>query len=370
VDTVARLGGDEFAVILEEFRAKREVIAVAERIQETLRRPCLVCGSEVFPGASIGIVLRTKEYTSSEDILRDADIAMYRAKEMGRPYMIFDRRMHKEILEALSLEAELREAMVRDQMVLHYQPIVNVDTRGLEGFEALVRWNHPSRGIVPPGKFIPLAEETGIILPLGRWVIAEACRQLGRWQRTIPGAERLSVSVNVSCRQFARDGLVEHVAQVLQETGLDPSCLKIEITESVLMRDTARSISELNRLKALGVRIAVEDFGTGYSSLSYLRQLPIDHLKIDRSFISGSDNVEDNVKIVTSIISLARNLGLTVIAEGVEREDQFARLQSVRCDKAQGYMFSRPVDGVAAGRYIRESLRRSAGAWPLDSSPS
>ncbi|MFZ5812661.1 MAG: sensor domain-containing protein [Thermodesulfobacteriota bacterium] len=370
VDTVARLGGDEFAVILEEFRAKREVIAVAERIQETLRRPCLVCGSEVFPGASVGIVLRTKEYTSSEDILRDADIAMYRAKEMGRPYLIFDRRMHKEILEAISLEAELREAMVHDQMVLHYQPIVNVDSRGLEGFEALVRWNHPTRGIVPPGKFIPLAEETGIILPLGRWVISEACRQVGLWQRTIPGAERLSVSVNVSCRQFARDGLVEHVAQVLEETGLDPARLKLEITESVLMRDTARSIHELKRLKALGVRIAVDDFGTGYSSLSYLRQLPIDHLKIDRSFISGSDNVEDNVKIVTSIISLARNLGLTVIAEGVEREDQFARLQSVRCDKAQGYMFSRPVDGDAAERYIRESLRRSAGAWPLDSSRS
>ncbi len=370
VDTVARLGGDEFAVILEEFRAKREVINVAERIQESLRRPCLVCGGEVFPGASIGIVLRTKEYTSSEDILRDADIAMYRAKELSRSYMIFDRRMHKEILETISLEAELREALAHGDMVLHYQPIVNVDSRGLEGFEALVRWNHPTRGIVPPGKFIPLAEETGIILPLGRWVITEACRQLGHWQRTIPGAERLSVSVNVSCRQFGRDGLVEHVAQVLEETGLDPSLLKLEITESVLMRDTGHSIHELNRLKALGVRIAVDDFGTGYSSLAYLRQLPIDLLKIDRSFISGSDNPEDNIQIVRSIISLARNLGLTVIAEGVEREDQFARLQSVRCDKAQGYMFSRPVDVGAAERYIRDSLSRSSEVWPPDSSRS
>ncbi|MDQ7830219.1 MAG: EAL domain-containing protein [Desulfovibrionaceae bacterium] len=358
VDTVARLGGDEFAVILEEFKIKREVLTVAERIQETLRRPCTICGNEVYPGASIGIVLRTKEYDSAEDVLRDADIAMYRAKESGKPYMIFDRRMHKEILEIISLEAELRDALAKGELVLHYQPIVNVDTRALEGFEALVRWNHPLRGIVPPAKFIPLAEETGIILPLGRWVIIEACRQLGHWQKTIPGAERLSVSVNVSCRQFVRDGLVEYVAQVLEETGLDPSRLKLEITESVLMQDTSHSIHELNRLKALGVRIAVDDFGTGYSSLSYLRQLPIDHLKIDRSFISGSDNAEDNIQIVKSIITLARNLGLTVIAEGVEREDQFARLQNVRCDKAQGYMFSRPVDSIAAERYILEYQRR------------
>ncbi len=358
VDTVARLGGDEFAVILEEFKIKREVLTVAERIQEALRRSCTICGNEVYPGASIGIVLRTKEYDSAEDVLRDADIAMYRAKESGKPYMIFDRRMHKEILEIISLEAELRDALAKGELVLHYQPIVNVDTRALEGFEALVRWNHPLKGIVPPAKFIPLAEETGIILPLGRWVIIEACRQLGHWQKTIPGAERLSVSVNVSCRQFVRDGLVEYVAQVLEETGLDPSRLKLEITESVLMQDTSHSIHELNRLKALGVRIAVDDFGTGYSSLSYLRQLPIDHLKIDRSFISGSDNAEDNIQIVKSIITLARNLGLTVIAEGVEREDQFARLQNVRCDKAQGYMFSRPVDSIAAERYILDYQRR------------
>ncbi|NDY58709.1 EAL domain-containing protein [Desulfovibrio sulfodismutans] len=370
VDTVARLGGDEFAVILEEFKIKREVLTVAERIQETLRRPCTICGNEVYPGASIGIVLRTKEYDSAEDVLRDADIAMYRAKETGKPYMIFDRRMHKEILEVISLEAELRDALSNDELVLHYQPIVNVDTRALEGFEALVRWNHPLKGIVPPDKFIPLAEETGIILPLGRWVIVEACRQLGKWQKTIPGAERLSVSVNVSCRQFVRDGLVEYVAQVLEETGIDPARLKLEITESVLMQDTSHSIHELNRLKALGVRIAVDDFGTGYSSLSYLRQLPIDHLKIDRSFISGSDNAEDNIQIVKSIISLARNLGLTVIAEGVEHEDQFARLQDVRCDKAQGYMFSRPVDSIAAERYILDYQRRLAEACSLGTPPA
>jgi Amt family ammonium transporter len=366
VDTVARLGGDEFAVILEEFKAKREVLSVAERLHEALRRPCTICGNEVFPGASIGIVLRTKEYGCAEDVLRDADIAMYRAKELGKPFMIFDRKMHKEILETISLEAELRDALTRGQLVLHYQPIVNVDSRALEGFEALVRWNHPIRGIVPPAKFIPLAEETGIILPLGRFVIAEACRQLGQWQKTIPGAEHLSVSVNVSCRQFVRDGLVEHVAQVLEESGIDPARLKLEITESVLMQDTRHSISELNRLKALGVRIAVDDFGTGYSSLSYLRQLPIDHLKIDRSFISGTDNPDDNIQIVKSIISLARNLGLTVIAEGVEREDQFARLQNVRCDKAQGYMFSRPVDSNAAERYIHQCLRGMAETCPAD----
>jgi Amt family ammonium transporter len=354
MDTVARLGGDEFAVILEELKSKKEVMAVVERIGGALGQSCALCGTTVTPGASIGIVLRTRDYASAEDILRDADIAMYRAKEQGRPSMIFDRRMHQEILEAISLEADLRQAISGGELLLHYQPIVDVANGRIEGFEALVRWDHPNRGLVPPGQFIPLAEETGLILPLGRFVIAEACRQLRDWQLEMPEAGHLSVSVNVSCRQFVKDGLVDHVAQVLADTGLAPDCLKLEITESVLMHDAQHTAQELTRLKALGVKIAIDDFGTGYSSLSYLRQLPIDHLKIDRSFISGADCDGESQEIVKSIISLARSLGLTVIAEGVERADQLDRLRRCACDKAQGFMFSRPVDKDAAGRLIRQ----------------
>ncbi|BAH77941.1 sensor domain-containing protein [Solidesulfovibrio magneticus] len=348
MDTVARLGGDEFAVILEELKSKKEVMAVVDRIGAALGKPCMLCGTTVTPGASVGIVLRTRDYQSPEDILRDADIAMYRAKESGRPSMIFDRRMHQEILDAINLEADLRAALDRGELLLHYQPIVDVQTGRIEGFEALVRWDHPDRGLVPPVQFIPLAEETGLIQPLGRFVIAEACRQLRAWQLELPEAEQLSVSVNVSCHQFVKEGLVDHVAGVLETTGLDPACLKLEITESVLMHDAQHTAGELSRLKALGVKIAIDDFGTGYSSLSYLRQLPIDHLKIDRSFISGDDVNGESQEIVKSIIALARSLGLTVIAEGVEHQDQLDKLRNADCDKAQGFMFSRPVDKDAA----------------------
>jgi Amt family ammonium transporter len=354
MDTVARLGGDEFAVILEEFKTKKEVMAVVERIGVGLGKPFVLCGKTVTPEASIGIVLHTRDYAAADDLLRDADIAMYRAKEQGRASMIFDRKMHQEILEAVSLEADLRQALEAGELLLHYQPIVDVKDSRIVGFEALVRWDHPDRGLVPPGQFIPLAEETGLILPLGRFVIDEACRQLRAWQLEMPEAATLSVSVNVSCRQFVKDGLVEHVAQVLAATGLPPACLKLEITESVLMHDAEHTARELNRLKALGVKIAIDDFGTGYSSLSYLRQLPIDQLKIDRSFISGHGCDGESQEIVKSIISLARSLGLTVIAEGVECSDQLDRLRLADCDKAQGFMFSRPVEATAAGRLIRQ----------------
>ena len=365
MDTVARLGGDEFAIILEELKSHKEVMTVVERIGTVLAKPYVLCGATVTPGASIGIVLRTREYERAEDILRDADIAMYRAKESGRTSMIFDRQMHQEILDAITLEADLRAALERGELLLHYQPIVDVQTGRIEGFEALVRWDHPVRGLVPPVRFIPLAEETGLILPLGRFVISEACRQLRDWQLAMPEAGALSVSVNVSCRQFVKDGLVEHVSGVLAETGLDPACLKLEITESVLMHDAQHTAGELNRLKALGIKIAIDDFGTGYSSLSYLRQLPIDHLKIDRSFISGDDCNGESQEIVKSIIALARSLGLTVIAEGVEHQDQLDKLRFADCDKAQGFMFSRPVDKDAALLLIRQALDGGCGCSPV-----
>lgn len=355
MDTVARLGGDEFAIILEEFDSRIELLKVARRMHSVLCEPFSLCGSEITPGASIGIVPKMTEYTRAEEVLRDADIAMYRAKQQGKGMVLFDKRMHLELVESINLEAELREVLARDGLILHYQPIVSVADERLEGFEALVRWDHPLRGMVPPDRFIPLAEETGLIVDLGKWVLSEACSRLKSWQETIAGAKRLTMSVNVSIRQFNKPGLVEHVMDVLQHSGLDPACLKIEITESVIMCDADRTITELNRLRALGVQIAIDDFGTGYSSLSYLRRMPIDHLKIDRSFISGFAETQENDQIVQSIISLARSLGLTVIAEGVENREQLERLRALNCDKAQGFMFSRPIDNERAMELIRKS---------------
>jgi Amt family ammonium transporter len=356
VDTVARLGGDEFAIILEEFTSRKELLKVARRMHSVLCEPFMLCGNDITPGASIGIVPRMAGYTSAEDVLRDADIAMYRAKQLGKGMMLFDQRMHQELVESINLEAELREVLANDGLTLHYQPIVTVAEERLQGFEALVRWDHPLRGMVPPDRFIPLAEETGLIVELGKWVIAEACRTLRTWQDSLVCARDLTMSVNVSCRQFAKPGLVEHVLEVLRHNDLDPACLKIEVTESVLMHDISRSVTELNRLRSLGVQIAIDDFGTGYSSLSYLRRMPIDHLKIDRSFISGFEEAQENDQIVCSIISLARSLGLTVIAEGVENREQLERLRTLNCDQAQGFMFSRPVDDQRA----RELIRRFA----------
>ncbi len=355
VDTVARLGGDEFAIILEEFTARKELLKAARRMHSILCEPFSLYGSDITPGASIGIVPKVSGYISAEEVLRDADIAMYRAKQQGKGIVLFDKRMHQELVESISLEAELREVLARDGLTLHYQPIVSVIDECLQGFEALVRWNHPLRGMVPPDRFIPLAEETGLIVELGKWVIAEACRTLKSWQQSIDGAKELTVSVNVSCRQFTKPGLAEFVTEVLEQNRLDPRCLKIEVTESVIMHDVNRAIHELNRLRALGVQIAIDDFGTGYSSLAYLRRMPIDHLKIDRSFISGlEEGIKENDQIVRSIISLARSLGLGVVAEGVESREQLEWLRQLNCDRAQGFMFSRPVDDAKAQELIRK----------------
>jgi len=353
VDTVARLGGDEFALILEEFASKKELLKVARRMHSALCEPFRLHGTDIIPGASFGIVNEMAAYSSSGDVLRDADIAMYRAKHQGKGMVLFDNRMREELMETINMEAELREVLARDGLTLHYQPIVSIADEILEGFEALVRWEHPLRGMIPPDRFIPLAEETGLIVDLGKWVIREACRRLKNWQDTLTLARPLTMNVNVSIRQFARPGLVEHVMEVLGHYDLNPACLKIEVTESVIMQDADRIITELNRLRSFGVNIAIDDFGTGYSSLSYLRRMPIDHLKIDRSFISGSEDTGENDQIVRSIISLARSLGLSVIAEGVENREQLERLRALNCDKAQGFLFSRPVNDKKALELIR-----------------
>jgi Amt family ammonium transporter len=356
MDTVARLGGDEFAILLEEFGANKEVIAVASRLQTEMRRPFQWNDKEILPGASVGIVLESRDYAKAEDILRDADIAMYKAKERGRGHLVFNNRMRQEVLEVITMENELRQAIGLDQLVLHYQPIFNVVGEELEGFEALVRWNHPKQGLIMPDRFIPLAEESGIIVPLGQWVLDAACRQLRQWD--IEAGEAgcgMSMIVNLSCKQFCQHSLVEMIARGLRDNKIKPSRLKLEITESAIVHDPATATEKLRRLKELGVGLAVDDFGTGYSSLNYLRQFPVDILKIDKSFISGTETPRENAEIVRSIIDMAHSLGLRVTAEGVENQEQLQRLRSVNCDRAQGYMFAKPLASAEARRMIAKA---------------
>lgn len=358
VDTVARLGGDEFAILLEEFENSREVIQVANRIRDVLAEPFFVDENEVHTGASVGIVLDTREYHKADEILRDADIAMYQAKGRGKDRLVFSKRMHTEALQVGQLETELRLALAKNQLMLNYQPIVNVETGELQGFEALVRWNHPAKGVLLPMEFIPLAEETGLIVPLGRWVLREACTQMATWCKEEDDrcSSDVSMSVNISARQLAQTDLVEFIKGLLEELDLDPPLLKLEITETVLMDDREQAAIKMERIKALGVQIMIDDFGTGYSSLSYLQQFPVDYLKIDKAFISGQGDKRENREIVNTIILLARSLGLKVVAEGVEQPEHLDMLRELNCDDAQGFMFSRPVDKIAATDILHEFL--------------
>lgn len=355
VDTVCRLGGDEFAVLLEEVASSREVIQVADRIREVLDRPFQISGNEVYCGASIGIVLKTQGYETAEAILRDSDIAMYRSKESGKDRLAFTSRMHALAVENLRMENELRQGLKNGDLTLHYQPVVSIRNGCLQGFEALARWKHPTLGMIPPSRFIPLAEETGLIVPLGEWALTESMRQLSQWRDEHPEAHGLFLTVNISSKQFRQPDLVEFIRRGLAENRIPPRNIKLEITESVIMRDAKNSADKLGKLKSLGVKLLVDDFGTGYSSLSYLQRFPIDGLKIDRSFISGEGDPRENQEIVRTIIALARNLGLDVVAEGVETSRQLEILEALGCGSAQGYWFSRPVDAATAGRLIEMS---------------
>ena len=349
-DTVARLGGDEFAILMEEFEQSSKVLDVAERIQEESQQPFLIGNTEVRVSASIGIVLNTETYTTTEAILRDADIAMYRAKELGKArFQIFNKKLHKIAFEALQLENELREAIGK-HLTLNYQPILSGVTRSLIGFEALVRWNHPRNGLIPPNKFIPIAEETGLIIELGKWVLGEACRQLKYWQDSICEASELMMAVNISAKQFLQGDLVASVNAVLEKTGLRPGYLKIELTESAIMEGGQLAVERLRKLKNTGITLAIDDFGTGYSSLSALQRFPIDDLKIDKSFIAELERREEDQEIVKTIIALAKALKLGLVAEGVENEEQCTILESFGCDALQGFLFSPPVP---AGEIVR-----------------
>jgi diguanylate cyclase (GGDEF)-like protein/PAS domain S-box-containing protein len=356
-DTVARLGGDEFAILLNNLPDPQSALRVAERVQQELKQPFNLSGHEVFATGSIGIALSATGYSKVEDVLRDADTVMYRAKSQGKPYEVFDMVMHARVVAQMTLENDLRRALERGEFCLHYQPIVALDTGRVSGFEALVRWQHPTRGLVAPGEFIPVAEETGLIVPLGLWVLEEACREMRRWHELSPLHAGLKLSVNLSGRQFAQPDLFERVTRVLLDARFDPRCLQLEITESVIVENAKLIDSTMGALRDLGVEIAIDDFGTGYSSLSYLHRFPIHTLKIDRSFISREGaNERECDEIVRTIVVLARNMGKDVVAEGVETEQQLARLRQLGCAYGQGYLFSRPRDAAATEALLRAGL--------------
>jgi diguanylate cyclase (GGDEF)-like protein/PAS domain S-box-containing protein len=354
-DTVARLGGDEFTILLDDLADACETPLVVERIQRELASPFNLGGHEVFTTVSIGIAPSATGYDSPDEILRDADTAMYRAKSLGKSrHVVFDREMHARAVNLLQLETDLRRAVERGEFLVYYQPILTLETGSLYGFEALVRWHHPRHGLISPLDFIPVAEETGMIIPIGQWVLEESCRQLRRWQEQFPTCPPLRMSVNLSAKQFTLPDLVERIEQALRESGLDPGCLKLEITESVLMENSATAVEMLKRLRAVGVGLSIDDFGTGYSSLSYLHRFPASALKIDRSFVSRLSDNDENAELVRTIITLARTLGMKVVAEGVETARQLAQLRALECDHGQGYYFSKPMDAVAAAGYLTD----------------
>jgi diguanylate cyclase (GGDEF)-like protein len=347
-DTVARLGSDEFGVLLGPVRSIREAERVASRIETAIAEPFDLGGREVNVGASLGLAVGRAVVTYPGDLLKQAEIALHRAKlDPVRSTVLFDPEMHAQTVDRATLEHDLRRAIDRSELRLHYQPIVELATGRIVGMEALLRWLHPTRGVVPPLSFIPLAEETGLILPIGRWVLETACRQVREWQRRYPAARDLVVSVNLSARQFAMADLVSTVAAILDHTGLDPASLELEITESIVMDQSEASVERLRALRGLGVQLVLDDFGTGYSSLSYLRRLPLDTIKVDRSFVSGLglDGREATVDlpIVQAVVSLAHGLGISVVAEGIEGPGQLACLRDLDCDRGQGYHFARPL---------------------------
>jgi diguanylate cyclase (GGDEF)-like protein/PAS domain S-box-containing protein len=355
-DTVARLGGDEFTILLDDIQDATEVTNIAERLHKELTSSFNLNGYEVFTSASIGISFSTTSYNRPEELLRDADIAMYRAKERGRArYEIFDSMMYAAAMNVLQLETNLRRALERQEFEIHYQPIVSLLNNNIVGFEALVRWQQPQHGLISPAQFIPIAEETGLIVEIGYWVLREACRQLRAWQMQFPDAF-LTISVNLSSKQFLQPDLIEQIARILQETDLDASSLKLEITESVLMENTQSATAMLLQLREMNLGIHIDDFGTGYSSLSYLHRFPSSALKIDHSFVTHMGTEPQNWEIVRAIVTLADSLHIDAIAEGVETATQLAQLRELNCKYAQGYFFSHPLDSSAATALIERKI--------------
>jgi len=357
-DMVARFGGDEFAILLDAIQDASDAVRVAEKVQQAISAPFKLASHEAITTASIGVALSTSGYTEAEDIIRDADTAMYRAKDRGKARCeIFDTAMHTRAVTLLRLESDLRRALEKDELCVYYQPIVSLASGELHGFEALVRWQHPERGIVAPDDFVPLAEETGLILPIGLRVLRDACNQLRKWQQYSLSHRDLIMSVNLSGKQLMQPDLIERIEEVLHESQINPWHLKLEITETVVMENPELAAVTLAKLRSLGVRLSIDDFGTGYSSLSYLNRFPVDTLKIDRSFVTSMNAADENLQIVKTIITLAGNLGMQVVAEGVETEEQWEQLRSLKCQYGQGFLFSKPLEVTDADLFVLNSAR-------------
>jgi diguanylate cyclase (GGDEF)-like protein/PAS domain S-box-containing protein len=361
IDTLARFGGDEFVILLEDIENSEYASGVADRLQQELKRPFMVEGKEVFAPASFGVVLNTKDYNQPEDIIRDSDAAMYHAKENGKAqYKVFDKTLHKKASHLLQRETDLRKSIHRNEFENHYQPIVDLRTSSLVGFESLIRWNHPQLGLIYPDSFISIAEETGLIVPITQLIAQQACEDLCHWQKQLKDQLKLTMNINISSKHFQSPTLLDEIKEILGTTGMPPEQLKLEITETALMEDADETIRLVHRLKDFGIKLVIDDFGTGYSSLSYLQRLPIDALKVDRSFVSRIKNEPDgNRNIVEAIISLAHRLNMTVVAEGVETEEQLAILLEMNCQFGQGYLFSKPLSKPNVDKLIVNILQVS-----------
>ena len=352
-DTISRQGGDEFLIVLPELPDAEAIAPLMVKLMERLQQPFDAEGHELTTSVSIGIAIYPDDGENFDTLLKKADMAMYRAKDAGRnTYRFFDEQMNTEAVEQLAMRNGLRKALEQGEFLLHYQPQIDLDSGRVIGAEALVRWQHPELGMVPPGRFIPIAEESGLIVPLGEWVLHEACLQTMRWQKS--GLTDLVVAVNLSAVQFKRGDVEQTVVNALEASGLDPALLELELTESILIRNTETILDTVKRLKLLGVKLSIDDFGTGYSSLSYLKRFAVDKLKIDQSFIRDLATDPDDAAIVRAIIQMARSLGLKTIAEGVEEEGILDRLRVFRCDEAQGYHFAKPMPADEFARYLAE----------------
>lgn len=343
-DTVARLGGDEFTILVNDMKEPNEAMMIAERILNKFLHPIEIGDQSIFGSVSIGIVINNREYETSDNLLRDADIAMYRAKSLGKGrYTIFDKEMYEQNLKTIQLDNDLRYALERQEFELYYQPIVHLSSEKLAGFEALIRWHHPERGLVPPIEFIPIAEETGAIIAIGDWVLNQACQQISIWQSQFLEAKSLKMSINLTCQQIREKNLVEKLDRVLAATGIDGSTIRLEITESSMMDQGEETIAKLEELRARNIQLSIDDFGQGYSSLSYLHRFPVNTLKIDRTFVELMSSGGQNLEIIRTIILLAHTLNMSVVAEGVETHEQMSTLRQLGCEYAQGYFFSRPI---------------------------
>ncbi len=356
-DLAARFSGDEFGIILNNVATVDDAVQFAETVRRKLLTPFTINGRQVFTSISIGIAVSNSAYTEAEDILRDADIAMYYAKERNKNFVVFDQTMHTRAVTLLQLETDLRHAVDNDELLIYYQPIIDLATMELTGFEALMRWQHPQRGLVPPVEFIPVAEETNFIVPLTLWILQKSCAQLVEWQTRSPLNKHLMMSVNLSGKHFEQPDIVEQIRSIIKNTGVNPACLKLEITESAIMENAENTIMMLKNLRSLGVRLSIDDFGTGYSSLSYLHRFPIDILKVDRSFVSTMEDGSENGEIVRTVIGLAKTLHLGVVAEGIETIHQLHQLRILGCEYGQGYLFSRPVPAEEAQSILDDKTR-------------